>query len=50
MRTRWWCGLVGATERVTALGGRIQARHREDRHGWEVVAALPAAKAPAHVR
>jgi signal transduction histidine kinase len=37
-------GLVGLTERVTALGGRIQARPRENVHGWEVVAVLPAAR------
>lgn len=36
-------GLVGLTERVTALGGRILARPREDGPGWEVVAVLPAA-------
>jgi signal transduction histidine kinase len=36
-------GLVGLTERVTALGGRIQARGRTDGPGWEVVAVLPAA-------
>ncbi len=36
-------GLVGLTERVTALGGRIRARPREDGPGWEVVAVLPAA-------
>ncbi|MDX3132684.1 histidine kinase [Streptomyces europaeiscabiei] len=35
-------GLVGLTERVTALGGRIEARPREDGPGWEVVAVLPA--------
>ncbi|UUU26763.1 sensor histidine kinase [Streptomyces sp. DSM 40750] len=35
-------GLVGLTERVSALGGRIQARPREDGPGWEVVAVLPA--------
>lgn len=35
-------GLVGLTERVTRLGGRIQARSREDGPGWEVVAVLPA--------
>ncbi|MGW0706181.1 sensor histidine kinase [Streptomyces sp. NPDC002643] len=35
-------GLVGLTERVTALGGRIQARPREDGPGWEVLAVLPA--------
>ncbi|BBC38941.1 Histidine kinase [Streptomyces graminofaciens] len=34
-------GLVGLNERVTALGGRIQARRRADGPGWEVVAALP---------
>ncbi|EKX63037.1 histidine kinase [Streptomyces ipomoeae 91-03] len=34
-------GLVGLTERVIALGGRIQARHRGDGPGWEVVAVLP---------
>ncbi|MEU0108839.1 sensor histidine kinase [Streptomyces sp. NPDC006129] len=38
-------GLVGLNERVTALGGRIQARPRENVHGWEVVAVLPAARA-----
>jgi signal transduction histidine kinase len=37
-------GLVGLNERVTALGGRIQARPRENAHGWEVVAVLPAAR------
>ncbi|WEH13857.1 histidine kinase [Streptomyces sp. VNUA24] len=36
-------GLVGLTERVTALGGRIQARPREDGPGWAVLAVLPAA-------
>lgn len=36
-------GLVGLTERVTALGGRLRARPREDGPGWEVVAVLPAA-------
>jgi signal transduction histidine kinase len=36
-------GLVGLTERVTALGGRIQACGRTDGPGWEVVAVLPAA-------
>ncbi|MDT0565933.1 histidine kinase [Streptomyces sp. DSM 3412] len=36
-------GLVGLTERVTALGGRIQARPRADGPGWEVVAVLPSA-------
>ncbi|KUO18153.1 sensor histidine kinase [Streptomyces dysideae] len=37
-------GLVGLNERVTALGGRIQARPRENAHGWQVVAVLPAAR------
>ncbi|QYX75474.1 sensor histidine kinase [Streptomyces akebiae] len=36
-------GLVGLTERVTALGGRIQARPRADGPGWEVAAVLPSA-------
>jgi signal transduction histidine kinase len=36
-------GLVGLTERVTALGGRIHARPREHGPGWEVVAVLPTA-------
>ncbi|MFF9777382.1 sensor histidine kinase [Streptomyces sp. NPDC013978] len=36
-------GLVGLTERVTALGGRLQARPREHGPGWEVVAVLPTA-------
>ncbi|WP_107467604.1 sensor histidine kinase [Streptomyces sp. MA5143a] len=36
-------GLVGLSERVTALGGRIQARGRADGPGWEVVAVLPSA-------
>nr|WP_307835158.1 hypothetical protein [Streptomyces adelaidensis] len=40
-------GLVGLTERVTALGGRIQARPRADGPGWEVVAVLPAGPASA---
>jgi signal transduction histidine kinase len=35
-------GLVGLTERVTALGGRISARRRAEGPGWEVVAVLPA--------
>ncbi|MEW2401276.1 histidine kinase [Streptomyces sp. NPDC046862] len=35
-------GLVGLTERVTALGGRLQARPREEGRGWEVSAVLPA--------
>ncbi|MDW8810189.1 hypothetical protein P1P68_36690 [Streptomyces scabiei] len=32
-----------STERVTALGDRIQARSREDGPGWAVLAVLPAA-------
>lgn len=40
-------GLVGLTERVTQLGGRIQARAREGGPGWEVVAVLPATPAAA---
>ncbi|MFD2685832.1 sensor histidine kinase [Streptomyces phyllanthi] len=36
-------GLVGLTERVTALQGRIEARPREEGPGWEVLAVLPAA-------
>ncbi|WP_425473632.1 sensor histidine kinase [Streptomyces tailanensis] len=40
-------GLVGLTERVTQLGGRIQARAREVGPGWEVVAVLPATPAAA---
>lgn len=38
-------GLVGLNERVTALGGRIQAHRRTDGPGWEVVAVLPAGPA-----
>ncbi|MFF7790591.1 histidine kinase [Streptomyces sp. NPDC007991] len=33
-------GIVGLTERVTALGGTLHTGPRED-HGWEVVALLP---------
>ncbi|MFF6782976.1 histidine kinase [Streptomyces sp. NPDC012510] len=40
-------GLVGLTERVTALGGRIRARPREDGPGWEVVAVLPTGRVAA---
>ncbi|MBE4733806.1 MULTISPECIES: sensor histidine kinase [Streptomyces] len=36
-------GLVGLTERVTALGGSVRARPREDGPGWEVRAVLPTA-------
>ncbi|KPI08147.1 integral membrane sensor signal transduction histidine kinase [Actinobacteria bacterium OK074] len=35
-------GLVGLTERVTALGGHLGARRRTEGPGWEVVAVLPA--------
>ncbi|WP_045563633.1 sensor histidine kinase [Streptomyces sp. FxanaA7] len=34
-------GIVGLTERVTALGGTLHTGPRQD-HGWEVVALLPA--------
>ncbi|WP_443080289.1 sensor histidine kinase [Streptomyces sp. SP18BB07] len=34
-------GIVGLTERVTALGGTLRTGPRQD-HGWEVVALLPA--------
>ncbi|WP_435849601.1 hypothetical protein [Streptomyces tibetensis] len=33
-------GLVGLTERVTALGGTLHTGPRKN-HGWEVVALLP---------
>ncbi|WP_060892084.1 histidine kinase [Streptomyces europaeiscabiei] len=33
-------GIVGLTERVTALGGTLHTGPRED-HGWEVIALLP---------
>lgn len=33
-------GIVGLTERVTALGGTLRTGPRQD-HGWEVVALLP---------
>ncbi|WP_327743407.1 histidine kinase [Streptomyces europaeiscabiei] len=33
-------GIVGLTERVTALGGELRTGPRTD-HGWEVVALLP---------
>ncbi|MET8978148.1 histidine kinase [Streptomyces sp. NPDC004539] len=36
-------GIVGLTERVTALGGTLHAGPRDD-HGWEVVALLPTAR------
>nr|WP_128435073.1 sensor histidine kinase [Streptomyces cyaneus] len=35
-------GLVGLTERVTALGGKLRTGPRSDRRGWEVTATLPA--------
>ncbi|KOU77594.1 histidine kinase [Streptomyces sp. MMG1533] len=35
-------GLVGLTERVTALGGELRTGPRSDRKGWEVTAILPA--------
>jgi signal transduction histidine kinase len=35
-------GLVGLTERVTALGGKLRTGPRSDRRGWEVTAVLPA--------
>jgi glucose-6-phosphate-specific signal transduction histidine kinase len=34
-------GLVGLTERVTALGGELRTGPRPDR-GWQVTAVLPA--------
>ncbi|MGW0331670.1 sensor histidine kinase [Streptomyces sp. NPDC003011] len=34
-------GLVGLTERVTALGGRLRAGPRGEGHGWEVRALFP---------
>ncbi|WP_420918279.1 sensor histidine kinase [Streptomyces caniscabiei] len=36
-------GIVGLTERVTALGGTLHTGPRGD-HGWEVVALLPAVR------
>ncbi|MFH8659389.1 sensor histidine kinase [Streptomyces afghaniensis] len=36
-------GIVGLTERVTALGGELRTGPRED-HGWEVMALLPTAR------
>ncbi|WP_412180579.1 sensor histidine kinase [Streptomyces sp. ADMS] len=38
-------GLVGLTERVTALGGELRTGPRSERRGWEVKAMLPAEKA-----
>ncbi|MFF7647510.1 histidine kinase [Streptomyces canus] len=38
-------GLVGLTERVTALGGELRTGPRSDRKGWDVTAILPTAKA-----
>jgi signal transduction histidine kinase len=37
-------GLVGLTERVTALGGELRTGTRSGRRGWEVKAILPAEK------
>lgn len=37
-------GLVGLTERVTALGGELRTGPRSDRRGWEVTAILPTEK------
>ncbi|MDX3515583.1 hypothetical protein PV755_42890 [Streptomyces caniscabiei] len=34
-------GIVGLTERVTALGGTLHTSHRKN-HGWEIQALLPA--------
>ncbi|MDX3451303.1 histidine kinase [Streptomyces sp. ME02-8801-2C] len=36
-------GIVGLTERVTALGGTLRTGPRKD-HGWEVMALLPAVR------
>lgn len=36
-------GIVGLTERVTALGGELRAGPRTD-HGWEVMVLLPAVR------
>ncbi|WP_405467285.1 sensor histidine kinase [Streptomyces canus] len=38
-------GLVGLTERVTALGGELRTGPRSDREGWDVTAILPTDKA-----
>jgi signal transduction histidine kinase len=38
-------GLVGLTERVTALGGELRTGPRSDQRGWEVKAVLPTRKA-----
>ncbi|WP_246204770.1 sensor histidine kinase [Streptomyces tailanensis] len=38
-------GLIGLTERVTALGGEVRTGLRSDRWGWEVTATLPAQRA-----
>nr|WP_206327797.1 sensor histidine kinase [Streptomyces sp. S3(2020)] len=37
-------GLVGLTERVTALGGELRTGPRSDRRGWQVRAMLPTQK------
>lgn len=39
-------GLVGLTERVTALGGELRTGPRSDHRGWDVTATLPAERAP----
>ncbi|CAL9431136.1 hypothetical protein SUDANB1_02043 [Streptomyces sp. enrichment culture] len=36
-------GIIGLTERVTALGGTLHTGPRTS-HGWEVVAVLPAVR------
>ncbi|WP_286258021.1 sensor histidine kinase [Streptomyces graminofaciens] len=38
-------GLVGLTERVTALGGELRTGPRSDHRGWEVTAMLPTVRA-----
>jgi signal transduction histidine kinase len=38
-------GLVGLTERVTALGGELSTGPRSDRRGWELLAILPVEEA-----
>ncbi|WTW22595.1 sensor histidine kinase [Streptomyces sp. NBC_00019] len=37
-------GLVGLTERVTALGGELHTGPRSDHRGWQVTAILPTEK------
>ncbi|MES5819866.1 histidine kinase [Streptomyces sp. RG80] len=43
-------GLVGLTERVTALGGELRTGPRRDQRGWEVSALLPAPEGAATAR